>query len=294
MYKERIREIYEHLSPGYRRVANFLLNHYQEVAFMTAAQVGQASQVDTALVVRFAQRLGYPGFPELLDDIQSDVKNDLQAVYMPTPEDNSPIAVLQRNLIEDRNNLEYMLLHLDMDTVQTVVEILEKAPTIFLAGEGVTSYLAEAFAARLVVFGLRAHVISSEPIGQAAVTATARPEDVFVGIGSTALNPGVAALLKIAREEGAHTVGIVAAMTNQVAAVAEYVLYTPVQTAGIMPSWTGIAAILHGLSQVLAVRRGAPGAWVMHMDRLLKEYREAMQAGMPRVKEVIANFNPAK
>ena len=65
MYRDHIRTIYEHLSPGYRRIADFLLTHYQDAAFMTAAEVARQASVDTALVVRFAQRLGYPGYPEL-------------------------------------------------------------------------------------------------------------------------------------------------------------------------------------------------------------------------------------
>ena len=93
MYKERIRDIYEHLSPGYRRIADFLLKRYQDAAFMTAAEVGRASDVDTTLVVRFAQRLGYPGYPEMIADIQDDVKRDLREIYAPVEADNTPLGV---------------------------------------------------------------------------------------------------------------------------------------------------------------------------------------------------------
>src|SRR5512136_743984 len=120
VYQERIREIYVHLSPGYRRIADFLLNRYQDAAFMTAAQVGKAADVDTTLVVRFAQRLGYPGFPELIDDIQADVKRDLRAVYQSIPEDSTPAGIVQQVIIQDRNNLEYVLLHTDPATIQKV------------------------------------------------------------------------------------------------------------------------------------------------------------------------------
>ena len=116
MYRDHIRTIYEHLSPGYRRIADFLLTHYQDAAFMTAAEVARAATVDTALVVRFAQRLGYPGYPELIGDIQEDVKRDLRAVYEPPEGDDSPGQILGRNLLQDRNTLEYMRLHLDVET----------------------------------------------------------------------------------------------------------------------------------------------------------------------------------
>jgi DNA-binding MurR/RpiR family transcriptional regulator len=173
VYQERIREIYVHLSPGYRRIADFLLNRYQDAAFMTAAQVGRASDVDTTLVVRFAQRLGYPGFPELIDDIQTDVKRALQAVYEAVPADSTPAGVLQRTLIQDRNNLEYVLLHMEPATIQKTVDLLDAAPRVFTLGEGTTMYLAEAFAKRLILIGTVAHTLSTELSGQAAIAVAA-------------------------------------------------------------------------------------------------------------------------
>ena len=136
MYRDHIRTIYEHLSPGYRRIADFLLTHYQDAAFMTAAQVAEQATVDTALVVRFAQRLGYPGYPELIGEIQEDVKRDLRAVYEPPAGDDSSGQILRRNLMQDRNTLEYMHLHLDVETVDTVVDAILNASRLFVVGEG--------------------------------------------------------------------------------------------------------------------------------------------------------------
>ncbi len=58
MYQQRVRELYPQLSPAYRRIADFLMEHYREAAFMTAAQIGQATQADTTAVVRFARTAG--------------------------------------------------------------------------------------------------------------------------------------------------------------------------------------------------------------------------------------------
>src|SRR5690242_1719672 len=69
MFREQIRKHYDHLSRSYRRVADFILSDYRTAAFMTAAALADAVDVDTTTVVRFAQRLGYPGYPELIEDI---------------------------------------------------------------------------------------------------------------------------------------------------------------------------------------------------------------------------------
>jgi DNA-binding MurR/RpiR family transcriptional regulator len=292
MYQESIRDIYEHLSPGYRRIADFLLKSYQQAAFMTAAEVGRASDVDTTLVVRFAQRLGYPGFPELIADIQDDVKRDLRAVYEPVGDDSSGLGILRRNLTQDRNNLEYMLLHLDEETFQKVVDILAKASRIYITGEGNAIYIGEALATRFTTLGYDAHIVPSEPAGQAAIAALLKPTDAVIGLGTSLMSPSVAALLKVARKAGTPTIGIVGSYTNPAAAAAQYTILAPSLTSGIMPSWTAIAAAAHALSQAVAGVRGEPTTdWAMRTDQMLKNYGEAWRTVAANVRESVADYN---
>ena len=278
MYRDQIRTIYEHLSPGYRRIADFLLTHYQDAAFMTAAEVARAATVDTALVVRFAQRLGYPGYPELIGDIQEDVKRDLRAVYEPPEGDDSPGQILGRYLLQDRNTLEYMRLHLDLELVDTVVSAILRTSRLFVVGEGSAGYLAEGFALQLLSLGVPAHAISGELAGPAVLKGAIRPDDVFLGLGLTAMTPGASAMLKTARAAKATTVGIVGSLAHPLAAVAEHILVAPVQTTDNMPSWTALSSMLNGITQVIAVRRDEPAAdGTLDSDQYLNVYAEILR-----------------
>lgn len=292
MYQQRIREIYGQLSPGYRRIADFLLNRYQDAAFMTAAQVGKAADVDTTLVVRFAQRLGYPGFPELIDDIQEDVKRDLRAVYQSIPEDSTPAGIVQQVIIQDRNNLEYVLLHTDPATIQKVVESLDNAGRIFVAGEGNAMQLAEAFATRLMLLGISAHTVSGELAGRAGIIAGVKPGDVFVGIGTTSLAITVSTVLKLARQAGAQTIAIVGTSTNPVATVADHVILAPARTVGLLPSWTALMAVLYGLVLAVISRRPDRVAdWAARTDQLLRAYVEELETSIPSLRDVAAEYS---
>lgn len=293
MYQDRIRGFYEQFSPGYRRIADYLLGHYRDAAFMTASEIARIAQVDTALVVRFAQRLGYPGFPELLSDVQDQVKRDLQTVYAPTEGDNTPEQVFRRNLLQDRNNLDYMLQHLDDAAILQAVQYLNDANRVFIIGEGNLTYLAEAFAMRLVTLGYAASAMSNEFVGQAAITATLKPGDLFVGLSTTGMSLVVATILKGARDLGARTLAIVSSMTNSAAAAAELILHAPVNTTGLMPSWTSMAGVLHALTQVLALASDDRAAdWALRTDRLLKMYWSALRtAKAADVQQTVIDYN---
>ena len=287
MYRDHIRTIYEHLSPGYRRIADFLLTHYQDAAFMTAAEVAKQAAVDTALVVRFAQRLGYPGYPELIGDIQEDVKRDLRAVYEPPEGDDSPGQILRRNLMQDRNTLEYMHLHLDVETVDVVVDAILHASRLFVVGEGSAGYMAEGFALQMLILGLPAHAISGELAGPGVKKGAIQPGDVFLGLGLTAMTPGVSAMLKIARAAKAKTVGIVGSLAHPLAAVAEHVLVAPVQTTESIPSWTALAGMLNGLAQTVAIRKGEPAAnGMLDSDQYLNAYAEMLRQQLSSRREI--------
>lgn len=278
MYKKKIRVIYEQLSPGYRRIADLMIDRYQDVAFMTAAEVGRAAQVDTALVVRFAQRLGYPGYPELIDDVQKDVKLDLRAVYEPPEGDNSPAQVFRRNLMQDRNDLNSVILHLDVEALLQAIDLLKKAHRILVAGEGSAQFLAEAFVRWLVVQGLPAHPISCELAGQAAITAHLRTDDLIVGIGMTSETPGVSVIMKVARDAGIKTVAIAGSVMHPITAIAAVVLLVPVRSIGSGPSWTAVAGMLHALAQAVTIELGEPVAeWPIPPDHFIKAYAETLQ-----------------
>lgn len=259
---------------------------------MTAAALARAVDVDTALVVRFAQRLGFPGFPELIAEIQEEVKRDLQKVYEPEEGDNTPVQVYRRHLLQDRNNLEYMLLHLDEQKLLEVLEMFRRASRIFVIGEGNANYLAEAFSMRLLALGFSAHTVSTEVAGQAAIVAGLRREDLILAIGMTAMNPGIIAFVKGARDLGVSTIGIVPSMTNPVAAIVEHVLHAPVQTRGLVPSWTAIAAVLSALSQALALSAPEAGAeWAARTDHFLQRYEETLKQDLANVRATLVAYN---
>lgn len=293
MYTERIRETYDRLSPGYRRIADYLVNHYRDAAFMTAAEVGRAANVDTTLVVRFAQRLGYTGFPELIAEVQQQVKLDLRAAYEPSPPDGTPATVFAQSLSEDHNSLEHMRLRTAPDTINRVVDMLIRARRVYLIGESTTGFVASIFAHRLLVMGLDAHVIPRDMINQAQISVVIEPEDVVIGIGLSEMTPTVAIMLRTARLIGAETIGIAGSLTNMIARESDVVLHAPIKTIGIWPSITAAAALLGALMQAITVKQGDKTAeWVMRGDRFLRIQADVLRDQLPNIREVIARFNP--
>ena len=171
MFREQIRKHYDHLSRSYRRVADFILSDYRTAAFMTAAALADAVDVDTTTVVRFAQRLGYPGFPELIEDIQGQVKLELSQAYATPALEEGLHAQVQTLIAKDRTHLEKTLAHNTLQSLENVLDLLRAAPRIVVAGESYATPLAQSFAAMLKDAGLPASYVGGDPYERAGALA---------------------------------------------------------------------------------------------------------------------------
>ena len=64
-------------SKGQKRIANFIEEHYDRAAFMTASKLGKTVGVSESTVVRFATELGYSGYPKLQKAMQEMIRDKL-------------------------------------------------------------------------------------------------------------------------------------------------------------------------------------------------------------------------
>ncbi len=278
MYQEQVREIYEKLSPSYRRIADYLLNHHRDVAFMTAAQLGRAASADTTSVVRFAQRLGYPGFPELIAEIQEEVKRELSRVFDSVPQENAVVAQFQRSLIEDRRNLEYILSHNEDHEVEVVVRLIAAAGRILIVGESAANLLAEQFALRLCALGLHAWALPEDGLARMTLSIFLGPQDLLIGLSPILISEGIGVVLQLARQAGSQTLAIAGTANIRAAQVAEHVLYAPSRAPGLFYSTTGPTAVINALLQAVTLLRSDQSAHgAMRVNHLLSLYVEAQR-----------------
>src|SRR5471030_939783 len=68
------------MSKGQKLIAEYILKHYDKAAFMTASKLGTSVGVSESTVVRFANELGFTGYPELQKSLQELIKNKLTTV----------------------------------------------------------------------------------------------------------------------------------------------------------------------------------------------------------------------
>lgn len=253
MILEKIRQIYPKLTKSQKRLADYIAVSYQEAAFMTASRLARTLLVNEATVIRFAQRLGYPGYPELVRDIQEMVQDELRARGA-----DEPVAVGEEALLavleNEMDTLQRAVGRITPELARQVDSLLCAAERILVVGEGISGALAAVMAGSLRALGVPAECPPADTLSLAVALDDVTPGCVVVGVSAVGESWGVANALRYACERGAHTLALAWSPIAPAAQSAELAICCPANELRA-PSVAVIATMMDALVQVVAARR---------------------------------------
>ncbi|ONI39277.1 N-acetylmannosamine kinase [Candidatus Epulonipiscium fishelsonii] len=124
------------LSKRQKLIANYILNHYDKAVFLTAAKLGAVVGVSESTVVRFANEIGYDGYPQFQDALEELVKSKLTAMQRLEVTTNriDKTDVLKTVLQADEEKIRYTLEEIDKQVFSKVIEEILNAKTIYILG----------------------------------------------------------------------------------------------------------------------------------------------------------------
>jgi len=155
MVLDKIRSLHASLSPNQRVLGEFILDHVEEIPFWNAQTLADAAGTSSATVVRFAQRLGYSGFPTLRSDIADLIKKDLSQDYVSRIEslEGDVLSMVASQDVEDINNT---LNQLDRKDFSAAVDMIMAAEQVHTMGLGVSHIMSDLMAYQLNQVGISA------------------------------------------------------------------------------------------------------------------------------------------
>jgi len=248
------------------------MSNYYDVAFMTAAQLAYAVGVDTTTVVRFSQRLGYNGYPDLLQDVREQVKSEIYAAYRPKPlSSDDPAGVFKDRVEQEQQNLQQMLVQNPPDHLEAVAHIFEGIERIVVLGEGYAETAAEMTAQQFRHRGIQAEFLSNDAVKKAGTLMYVDSKVLVIGVSATAYGRDVARALEFARARGARTLGVIGSLASPVNRMSDLIVYAPTDAIGPLPSIVALVAALSGL--VLIASKDNDDTVDRHMDAFEAAYQ---------------------
>lgn len=139
MKRDLIGIIEEHskdFSKGQHRIAQYITENYDKAAYMTASKLGAIVNVSESTVVRFANELGFDGYPELQRAMQGFVRTKLTS-FQRVEVTNKLIGdrdVLDKTLSSDIEKIKHTYEQIDRKSFDDAVDSIVKAKRIYIIG----------------------------------------------------------------------------------------------------------------------------------------------------------------
>jgi len=257
-FLERIRREYSHLTKSQQRLADFITSSYLDAAFLSSTELAAQLEVDPGTVTRFAQRLSYEGYPELIDDVQDLVKRELRDVWEPPAEEPTIADLFRQSIDNGRRNLEEIIICNPSERIEQIVAILEGAKRIFILTPSAVAYHQGCLLKYwLLAADFPVYEVCGDLLSMSLCLRDAREGDVFIGVGYTKYAVDVGTGLRQAQAKGSRTIGLVGTVTSPIAEACEVNLICPARSLVAMPSFLAVGGAISVLFEVLALRKGA-------------------------------------
>jgi DNA-binding MurR/RpiR family transcriptional regulator len=244
------------LSKGQKLIAEYILKHYDKAAFMTAAKLGSSVGVSESTVVRFANELGFSGYPKLQKSLQELIKNKLTTVQRI---ELSNDFITQENALKgvlkaDMENIRATLEKINHKTFEEVVNSLFKAKKIYIIGLRSSSALAEflAFYLNLILDNVKVVAYGVSDIFEQMLNVS--EEDVVIGIGFPRYATRTIEALAFAQSRNADVVAITDSLLSPLAARADYTLIAQSNMASFVDSLVAPLSVINALIIAVGLR----------------------------------------
>ncbi len=162
--KEKIRSKYNSLPKNQKKMADYFIDNFDSIPFLSVQEVSNETGISVASVVRFAQSTGFSGYSELRDAIAGSLKNQLSGKMIfplfskQKIEDDLLTAVAN----QDIKNINDTLSLIERENFRKSVKEITKAERVFTAGLGISYLLAEILAYQLTQVGIDAAVFKHD------------------------------------------------------------------------------------------------------------------------------------
>ncbi len=222
---DTIRSDYKHFSKGQKKLADYILEHYDKAAFMTAAKLGEKTGVSESTVVRFAAQLGYPKYAKLQKELQNIVRTRLTTVQrMAVTNDRLDGKDIISNVLErDIEMIKSTMETISHEDFSKAVEAIKSAKRIYIIGVRSSASLASFLAFYFNMVFEDVKLVS--PSGSSEILESIyhiQKEDVCIAISFPRYSNRTVSAVRFIASRGAKIISIT---DNEMAPSAKYADY---------------------------------------------------------------------
>ena len=255
---EQIRARLPQFSKAQKRIAHYILEHYEKAAFMTAARIGSTIGVSESTVVRFAAEVGCDGYPQLQKALQEIIRNRLTSVQRMeiTSDQIDRGNVISKVLSMDIERIKHTMEELDTQSFDLAVQKIIHARRIYIIGVRSAASLAS-----FLQFYFN-HIFDSVILINTSSTSEMfeqlfriSDQDVLIPISFPRYSQRTLKAAKYAREKGADVIALTDSVSSPLYSVANISLLARSDMASFVDSLVAPLSVLNALAVAVGLEK---------------------------------------
>ncbi len=242
---------------------------------MTASKLGKNSGVSESTVVRFANELGYEGYPEFLHALQEAVGARLTAVQRieVTDERIGNSSVLEKTLLSDISKIKATLEANDSGVFDRAIDAIINARNVYIAGARSTSMLSELLSYNLnLVFDNVRHVNTTSSGMIFEQMLRVGEGDVFIAMTFPRYSKRIVKAVEFAKSSGALIIAITDSENSPIASHADELLIAKSDMASYMDSLVAPLSLINAI--IVSISRKKKDVLAETFERLERVWDE--------------------
>lgn len=258
---ERIRAEEEHYSPLQRQVADYVLKNYRQIPFASISELSRKIGVSHYTVVTFCNRLGFAKFSEFKKAL-SECASDLVIYNKISDHEGGSDAPGDYNYYLDQEiseGLQTIRATLTNETTRAsfprLMEMMDSARYIYIAGGRASSYFANLFAGFLRYLDLKVFELEASSGDYLDRISMIGKEDLVIAICFPRYTAQTVNSLALLHEKKIPIVLITDDGLSPAASYADIVLRCDLTSSSYMQCYSGCLALISAICRAVAVHR---------------------------------------
>jgi DNA-binding MurR/RpiR family transcriptional regulator len=248
---DELRRQYDRLTQSQKRIAEYIVDHPDRVAFSTVDQMAGQLGINPSTIVRFTYRLGLKGFPDLQERTRQLVRGQLSAASEIVNE-NSVLVHLEgtafgTSLGQDLQNLRRTISAIKVEDLQRASDMIVAARQVFVLGS--FNAYSVAFFLGLALDRIRGNttVWSGDMTLLGSQSLGLGPEDCLIAFTSAPYAVSTQRVALLAKEAKSKVIAVTDTPISAVGQIADVILAAAATGAGLQNSFVAPMAIANAL-----------------------------------------------
>ena len=209
--KKQIRDNYNILSKNLQVVADFFIENFDKIPFLSVQEIAKQSGASVASVVRFAQKIGFSGFAEIRNAVAENLQKQLKIkdrfpLIKESDKDDEDILTSVAN--QDIQNINETFKVIGRKDFKKAVNLIFESKLVYTAGLGISFLLSRILSYQLNQVGVRSHAMQHDTSPFLEQSLLLDENDLLVVLSFPPYSSETISLVKAMKEKGVKVIAI--------------------------------------------------------------------------------------